>query len=220
MLQPQGDEPLDKRTDDIIADLRAVPRPRLIIISGPSGVGKDTVIDQMRALYPEMHFAVTATTRKRRGGEIDGIHYHFFSREEFAQKLVAGEFLESAEVYGFYYGVPRTPIRLALARGQDVVLKVDTQGAQTIRQIVPHGIYIFIAPPSIDELARRLRSRKTDDNDALMRRLRTAQRELATVESFDYVVFNESEQEEATVAQIIAILTAERLRLHQNEVEL
>jgi guanylate kinase len=216
----QTEEPFDKRGDEIIADLRAIARPRLIVISGPSGVGKDTVIDRMRALYPDMFFAVTVTTRGQRDNETDGIHYHFLTRDEFSRQLQMGEFLEWAEVYGNFYGVPRSPIRQALARGQDVVVKVDTQGAQTFRRLAPGGIFIFIAPPSIDELAIRLRDRKTDDWDALMRRLRTAQRELATVEHFDYVVFNESHREDETVARIIAILTAERCRLHQPGVEL
>jgi guanylate kinase len=210
-----GEEPFDKRGDEIISDLRGLARPRLIVISGPSGVGKDTVIDRMRALYPDMFFAVTATSRDRRPGEIDGIHYHFLSREQFGQMIIASGFIESAEVYGNFYGVPRAPIRDALAGGRDAVVKVDTQGAQTFRRLAPGGIFIFISPPSIDELARRLRSRKTDGEAALTRRLRTAQRELATVEHFDYVVFNESDREDETVEQIIAILTAERSRLHQ-----
>ena len=210
----------DAHADEIITNLRAVPKPRLIVISGPSGVGKDTIIDQLRLRCPDMYFAVTATTRDRRGGEIDGIHYHFYSSEEFGQKLRMGEFLEWAKVYGdFFYGVPKTPIRQALERGQDVVLKVDTQGVQTIRQITSGGIYIFIAPPSMDELARRLQSRKTDNADALMRRLRTAQRELLTIGNFDYVVFNESDREDETVTQIVAILAAERCRLRQSNVE-
>ncbi len=215
-----GDAPFGERGDEILADLRAGARPRLIVISGPSGVGKDTIIDRMRALYPEMFFAVTATTRARRPGEIDDIHYRFLTRAEFEGLLAASEFVESAEVYGNLYGVPRSPIRQALGRGQDTVVKVDTQGAQTFRGLAPGGIFIFIAPPSIGELARRLRARKTDGDEALMRRLRTAQRELATVEHFDYVVFNESDREDATVAQIMAILTAERCRLHQPGVAL
>lgn len=214
------DEFTDARADEIITSLRAVPQPRLIVISGPSGVGKDTIIDHLRLRCSDMYFAVTATTRDRRPGEIDGIHYHFYSPDEFAQQLQLGEFLEWARVYGdFFYGVPRTPIRQALARGQDVVLKVDTQGVQTIRQITNGGVYIFIAPPSMDELAYRLQSRKTDDPDALMRRLRTAQRELLTIDNFDYVVFNESDREDETVSQILAILTAERCRLGQAAVE-
>jgi len=213
-----SDELFDKRGDEIITDLRGLARPRLIVISGPSGVGKDTVIDRMRALYSDMFFAVTATSRDQRPGEVDGEHYYFYTREQFAQQLAAGEFIEWAEVYGNFYGVPKAPIREALANGRDAIVKVDTQGAQTFRRLAPGGIFIFIAPPSIDELARRLRSRKTDDAAALSRRLRTAQRELATVEHFDYVVFNESEREDTTVAQIIAILSAERSRLHQTGV--
>lgn len=213
------DEFTDARADEIITNLRAVPKPRLIVISGPSGVGKDTIIDRLRLRCPDMYFAVTATTRERRGGEIDGIHYHFYSKEEFVQKIDLEEFLEHAEVYGHHYGVPKTPIRQALQRGQDVVLKVDTQGVQTIRHVTKGGIFIFIAPPSIDELAHRLRSRKTDDPAAVMRRLRTAQRELLTIENFDYVAFNESDREDDTVTEIIAILTAERCRLGQRDVE-
>jgi guanylate kinase len=216
--QGQGAHAADERADGIIADLRAIGQPRLIVISGPSGVGKDTIIDRMRVLYPAMHFAVTATTRAKRPGEVDGFHYHFYTPERFTRELAAGEFLEHASVYGNYYGVPRTPIRQALAAGQDVVLKVDPQGAEHFRRLTPTGIFIFIAPPSMVELERRLRVRKADDAAAMERRLRTARRELATVELFDYVVFNESAREDDTVAQIMAILTAERRRLHQPEV--
>lgn len=208
----------EERADEIIADLRAIARPRLIVISGPSGVGKDTIIDRMRELYPEMHFAVTATTRPRRPGEIDGIHYYFHDRDEFARKLADNEFMESAEVYQNYYGVPRTPIRNALARGQHVVVKVDPQGARTFRRLTPGGIFIFIAPPSMEDLAHRLRTRKTDEPDALFTRLQTAQRELATVELFDYVVFNEAERQDEAVEQIMAIVQAELHRIHQSEV--
>ncbi len=210
----------EEEADRTIAGLRALARPRLIVISGPSGVGKDTIINRMRELHPDMDFAVTATTRERRPGEIDGFHYHFYAREDFAQKLAAGEFIEFAEVYGNFYGVPRTPIREALARRQDVVVKVDPQGAATFRRLAPNGIFIFIAPPSMDELARRLWDRKTDDPDAMLRRLQTARREMAAVELFDYVVFNESERLDQTVAEISAILLAEKRRIHQPEVEL
>jgi len=209
----------DASADDIITRLRAVAKPRLIVISGPSGVGKDTVIDQLRLRCPDLYFAVTATTRQRRGGEIDGYHYHFYDASEFQEKIQADEFLEWAKVYGdFFYGVPKTPIRQAFERGRHVVLKVDTQGVQTIRKVTSGGVFIFIAPPSIDELARRLRSRKTDDSEALMRRLRMAQRELQTIDDFDYVVFNESEREEETVTRIIAILAAEGCRIGQTDV--
>lgn len=210
----------EERADEIIADLRAIARPRLIVISGPSGVGKDTIIDRMRELHRDMYFAVTATTRPRRPGEIDGIHYFFSSPAEFAEKLADGEFIEHAEVYGNHYGVPRTPIRNALASGQDVVVKVDPQGAQTFRRLAANAIFIFIAPPTMEDLAYRLRTRKTDDPDALIRRLRTAQRELATIEFFDYVVFNEDGQQDRTVDEIMAILLAEKRRIHQSDVVL
>ena len=210
-----------ERADEIIGDLRAIARPRLIVISGPSGVGKDTIIDRMRARHPEMYFAVTATTRDQRTGEIDGIHYFFHGADEFADKEAAGEFIESAVVYGHRYGVPKTPIRNAIARGQDAVVKVDVQGARKFRQLTPiGGIFIFIAPPSLEDLALRLQLRKSDDPDALFERLQTAQRELATVELFDYVVFNESDRVEQAVDEIAAILLAEKRRIHQPEVVL
>lgn len=207
-----------QRADELIAGLRAIARPRLIVISGPSGVGKDTVIDRLRELGPEIYFAVTATTRPRRPGEVDGVHYFFHSPEEFATLFDRGEFLESAEVYGYRYGVPRGPIRTAFSRGQDVVVKVDPQGARTLRALAPEAIFIFIAPPSMDELAHRLFTRKADGEDALFRRLQTTQQELETVDLFDYAVFNETGQYEETLRQILAILTAEKCRIHQPQV--
>lgn len=203
---------LGERGDDLIGDLRAARRPRLVVISGPSGVGKDTVIELLRARFPETYFAVTATTRHRRPGEIDGVHYYFLDEEAFKTRLDDGEFLESAIVYGHHYGVPRGPIRAALTRGQDVIVKVDIQGAASIRSLVEHGIFIFLAPESMSELMRRLRTRKTDDPEALMQRFGTASRELSAAQVFDYVVFNESERAERTLEQISSILTAEHCR--------
>lgn len=210
----------EQRADELIAGLRSIARPRLIVISGPSGVGKDTVIDRLRELGPEIYFSVTATTRPRRPGEVDGVHYFFHSPEEFAALHEAGEFIESAEVYGYRYGVPRGPIRTAFARGQDVVVKVDPQGARTLRGIAPEAIFIFITPPSMDELAHRLFTRKTDGEEALFRRLQTTQHELETVELFDYAVFNETGKHEETLRQILAILAAEKCRIHQPEISI
>lgn len=208
---------LGERGDDLIGDLRAARRPRLVVISGPSGVGKDTVIELLRARFPETYFAVTATTRPRRPGEIDGVHYYFLDADAFTTRLEDGEFLESAVVYGHHYGVPRGPIRAALTRGQDVIVKVDIQGAASIRSLVEHGIFIFLAPESMSELMRRLRARKTDDPEALMQRFGTASRELSAAREFDYVVFNESERAERTLEQISAILTAEHCRSVQHD---
>ena len=221
---PSGDgamsDHLGERADDLIGDLRARRRPRLFVISGPSGVGKDAVIERLRPRFPEVYFAVTATTRHRRPGEIDGVHYVFMAEADFAAKREDGEFLETAVVYGRWYGVPRWAIRQALARGQDVIVKVDVQGAATIRRLVRHGTFIFLAPESMAELLHRLRSRKTDDPEALMRRFGTASREIAQAGAFDYLVFNEADRLEQTLDQISAVITAERCRLHQAAIEL
>jgi guanylate kinase len=209
-----------EHADDLIGDLRALRRPRLFIISGPSGVGKDTVIEVLRQRYPEAYFAVTATTRDRRPGEIDGYHYYFMDAAAFAEHKRDGEFLESAVVYGFHYGVPRGPIRAALARGQDVFIKVDVQGAESIRALAPLAISIFLAPESMTSLLHRLRSRKTEDADVLMRRFGTASREMTKASEFDYVIFNESDRVEQTVDQICAIVVAERCRTTQPEIHI
>ena len=213
-----GDQ-LGEHADELIGDLRALRRPRLFVISGPSGVGKDTVIELLRERYPEAYFAVTVTTRPRRPGEIDGVHYYFMDDATFSDRLADGEFLESAVVYGYQYGVPRGPIRAALGRGQDVIVKVDVQGAASIRRLVDHIVSIFLAPESMATLLQRLRSRKTDDPEALMHRFGTASRELASAAEFDYVIFNESDRVERTLEQICAIVTAEHCRTHQLEVQ-
>lgn len=206
--------------DGFIADLRARLNPRLYVISGPSGVGKDAVIDGLRDRFPEIHFAVTATTRPRRPGEIDGIHYYFTETAAFEERLANDEFLESAIVYGNHYGVPRTPVRHALNRGQDVIVKVDVQGAESIQRLTKNACYIFIAPESLAELLRRLRSRKTDDPETLMNRFNAASRELLCANKFDYIVFNETDKLDATLEQLVSIITAERLRAHQPKVEI
>ncbi len=212
-----GDQ-LGEHADELIGDLRALRRPRLFVISGPSGVGKDTVIELLRERSPEAYFAVTVTTRPRRPGEIDGVHYYFLDDATFDARLAEGEFLESATVYGYRYGVPRWPIRAALGRGQDVIVKVDVQGAESIRRLVAHTVSIFLAPESMAALLQRLRARKTDDPEALMHRFGTASRELASAAAFDYVIFNESDRVERTLEQICAIVTAEHARTHQPEI--
>jgi hypothetical protein len=133
-------EQLGEHADGMLSNLRNVRQPRLFVISGPSGVGKDTVIELMRPLYPDAYFAVTATTRPRRPGEIDGVHYYFLDKDTFIARQADGEFLESAVVYGHHYGVPRTPIRTAIARGEDVFIKVDVQGAARDHDLPLAGI--------------------------------------------------------------------------------
>jgi len=219
-LTVAGDLGLNAQADELIDELRSLPKPRLIVISGPSGVGKDTVIEHMRIVHPDFVFAVTATTRQRRPGEIDGVHYFFMTRQEFETLREQGEFLESAEVYGHLYGVPKDRVRNALHAGKTVVVKVDVQGASSIRKIVPEAIFIFLLPPSMAELMRRLRGRKTDDPEALMARIATASRELRAVKDFDYVVFNENERLDETLSRIDAIMEAENCCVVQRHVTL
>lgn len=210
--------PTEESGDAFISDLRARRKPRLFVISGPSGVGKDSVIERLRDLYPDIHFGVTATTRARRPGEIDGIHYYFIDDETFRERESEGEFIETAEVYQHHYGVPRTPVRHALARGQDVIVKVDVQGSASIHAIAPEATYIFLAPESMTELLRRLRSRKTEDPDALMKRFSEASRELVRAREFNYIVFNEVERLSSAIEHISSIIDAERLRSYQPEI--
>jgi guanylate kinase len=210
--------PIEQSGDAFIADLRARRKPHLFVISGPSGVGKDSVIEHLREPYPDVHFAVTATTRPRRPGEIDGVHYYFMDVESFQQGVDDGDFLEHAVVYGNHYGVPRSPIRHALLRGQDVIVKVDVQGAASIRGIAPTGTFIFLAPESMQELFRRLNGRKSEDPDVVMARFSAASRELLRAHEFDYVVFNEAERMDQAIREIRAIIEAERLRAVQPDV--
>lgn len=203
----------NEQADEVIEELRSIVRPRLVVISGPSGVGKDTVIEDMRKVHPEYAFAVTATTRQRRPGEIDGVHYIFMERHEFIDSRDRGKFLEWAEVYGHLYGVPKERVRRSLRGGKNVVVKVDVQGAASIRKLAPDGIFIFLVPPSMAELTRRLRARKTDDPEALMERIATASRELRRACEFDYIVFNENDRVDHTLATIDAIITAENCRV-------
>jgi guanylate kinase len=212
-----GADDLEHRADELIAEVHSSLRARLYVISGPSGVGKDTVIDQLRERLPDFYFAVTATTRERRPGEIDGVHYYFMAVEEFIEKRDAGDFIESAEVYGHWYGVPRNRIRDALLSDRNVIVKVDVQGAATIRALTPEAILIFLMPTSMEELTRRLWYRKTDGPSVVMRRVRTASEELKAVRGFDYVIFNAEGELTRTLDEIMAIITAERLKVNQRE---
>jgi guanylate kinase len=188
----------------------------LIIISGPSGVGKDTIIDalRLRPHDPEFHYVVTCTTRAPRPGEVDGVSYHFVSPETFQELREAGELLEANQVNGeHWYGTPREEVRRALADGCDVILKIDVQGAQQVKERVDEALLIFIVPPSMEALFERLRNRATETADELTVRQRDAAIELARQHDYDYVVTNETGQVERTAAQIDDIIESER-RLH------
>jgi guanylate kinase len=219
-MKPAAGNHLGEDADDLIGDLRALRRPRVFIISGPSGVGKDAVIEQLRERFPDAFFAVTATTRERRPGEIDGVHYFFLAEDDFRERLAEGEFLESATVYGNLYGVLKGPVRAALARGQNVFVKVDVQGAAEIERIVPSAVSIFLSPESAPTLLQRLKHRKTDDPAELMTRFATATRELAAAPSFDYVVFNTQDRLQDALNEIAAIVRAESCRTHQEEIHI
>ena len=190
----------------------------LIVLSGPSGVGKDSVLRQLKELNHNWHFTVTSTTRSQRPGEEDGIDYIFLDRDTFHEKVQGGDFLECAEVYGNWYGVPRDQVSDALSKNIAVIIKADVQGAATIRNIVSDAVFIFLMPPSPEELERRLRERKTETTPDLELRIRTAMEELYQLPFFDYVVVND-ELESAT-SRIAAIVTAEKCRIPQRRVKL
>jgi guanylate kinase len=190
------------------------PGAMLVIISGPSGVGKDTVINALRQRKhdPEYHYIVTCTTRARRDYEVDGFHYQFLSRSEFERLEREDEFLEANFVHVNWYGTPRSQVRDALASGRHVILKIDVQGAQVVKEKVPDALLIFLVPPSLEDLFTRLRSRATETADELDVRQRNAAIELARQEDYDYVVVNETDQVEAVAADIDRIIAEEHLR--------
>ena len=196
------------------------PAPLLVVISGPSGVGKDAVLARLRATQPEMFFAVTATTRPRRPGEVDGHDYIFVTPGRFHQLREKGELLEHAEVYGRLYGVPKAPLRQALADGKDAVVKVDVQGAATIKKMAPDAFLIFLAAPSMEELERRLTTRKTESPEQMSLRIETAREEMKQSEWFDAVVVNETDSLAKTVDQIVAVIRKQRTHPTRNPVGL
>jgi guanylate kinase len=185
--------------------------PLLVVISGPSGVGKDAVLERLRAVDPGACFVTTATTRPPRNQEKDGGDYLFLSDEEFDRLLAEDAFLESAVVYGYRYGSPKTPVREALARGQDVIVRVDVQGAAAIKRLAPDALFIFLTPTSIDELEQRLRRRDGSDADIKVR-LETARDEMERQKRFDYIVVNREGALDETVERILRIIEAERRR--------
>lgn len=168
-------------------------RGRLIVLAGPSGVGKSSVVDGLRAAVPDLYFSVSATTRAPRSGEVDGRDYRFVSPAGFDELVARGELLEWAEIHGGLHrsGTPRAPVEQALDAGCSVLVEVDLQGARAVKAAMPDAVTVFLAPPSLDELTRRLRSRGTESDADLARRMRTAQEEMAARDEFDVVVIND-----------------------------
>jgi len=186
------------------------PGAAVVIISGPSGVGKDTIIDAMRrSPRDDRHYVITCTTRDMRWYEEDGVDYHFLTAEEFQELRDQGGFLEASEVHGNWYGTPRNQVAEALAAGRDAILKIDVTGARAVREAVPEALLIFVVPPSLDELRRRLVGRDTEPSEALERRWHNAAYELLRQAEYDHVVVNHTGQADGSAAEIEAIIAAE-----------
>lgn len=196
------------------------PVPLLVVLSGPSGVGKDSVLMRMRELGFPFHFVVTATDRPQRPGEINGVDYHFRTTAQFEQMIAEEELLEWARVYNDYKGIPKWDVRNALASGKDVILRIDVQGAATVKRLAPEAISIFIAPSSLDDLRQRLQWRRTDSPSQIEERLAQAQAEIEQIDQFDYVVINPTQQLDTAVGQIRSIIFAERQRVYPRRVKI
>jgi guanylate kinase len=192
----------------------------LIVLSGPSGVGKDAVLARMRKLERPFHYVVTATTRLKRAGEKNGVDYHFLSRKEFQQMIDKYQFLEWANVYGNYYGVPKDEITSALSKGVDAIVKVDVQGAATIKEILPQAVFIFLMPPSGEELEKRLKKRHSESSTDLALRLERAKGEIKSLPIFDYVITSRQNKVDEVVSQIDTIVAAEKRRVKPRIMEL
>jgi guanylate kinase len=199
----------DGKTDTLF---ERTQEPLLIIISGPSGVGKDAVVQQMKERGYPFYFVVTATDRAPRPGEVHGQDYYFYPTAEFERMIAEGELLEHACVYGQHKGIPKIHVRQALASGQDVVMRVDVQGADTVRALIPEAVTIFLTCESEEELIRRLYERGTESEEAMRRRLEIAQQEMARLPDFGYAVVNRRSALDEAVDDVVAIMRAEHCR--------
>jgi len=175
-------------------------------------------LDRLKEVSFPLEHITTVTTRARRAGESQDRDYHFISREAFEQMIERGELLEWANVYGNLYGVPREPVRQALAGGKDTIVKVDVQGVANIKKILPQAVFIFVSPPSVAEATSRLENRRTESPDELARRTRTVEEELQRLHLFDYIVLNRRNEVEQAATDIVAIVTAEKCRVKPREI--
>ncbi len=194
--------------------------PLLVVISGPSGVGKDTVIQRMKERELPFHFVVTATTRPARSDEVHGVDYFFLSSDEFARMIETDELLEYAIVYNDYKGIPKEQVRQALTSGKDVLMRIDVQGAATIREISPEAVLVFLTTQNETELVNRLKARKSETPEGLNLRIATARKEFKRIKEFDYVVVNRDDKLDETVDKILAIIQAEHQRVNPRKVTL
>jgi guanylate kinase len=196
------------------------PHPLLIVISGPTAVGKDAVIKLMFERKFPIHFVVTATNRPRRPTEIEGVDYFFVSTDRFQEMIANNELIEYSWVYNAYKGIPRNQVVEAFASGKDVILRIDTQGAQKIRKIYPESVQIFLLPRTEEELKERIKKRGTEDERQMEERLATARQELKCISDFDYIVVNENDHLDRTIQTIESIIDAEHHRVHQRKINL
>jgi len=195
-------------------------KPLLIVLSGPSGAGKDAILTRMKELGYPLEYITTVTTRRQRANERDNVDYHFVSTEKFQEMISSNELLEWANVYGSWYGVPKQKIKQALDKGHDIIIKVDIQGAATIKRILPQAVFIFVMPPSIEELTTRLKQRHTESPFDLALRVNTAKEEIRQLPLFDYVVLNKQDEIDLAISHIAAIITAEKCRVTPREITL
>ncbi len=211
---------MKKATDKSQPPFNLPTRPLLIVLSGPSGAGKDAVLSRMKELDYPLKYITTLTTRPRRPNEKDNLDYHFVSIERFHEMIKNNELLEWANVYGNWYGIPKEAVKQALDKGQDIIVKVDIQGAATIKKILPQALFIFLIPPSMEELALRLKQRHTESPSDLALRLKTAEEEIKQLLLFDYVVVSRWDKIDLAVSDIKAIITAEKCQVAPREIAL
>ena len=211
---------MEAASNDSQSSLSHPPRKLLIVLTGPSGVGKDAVLNRMKEAGSPLYFVTTMTTRTPRPDEKDGIEYHFVSIERFQEMIDKGELLEWARVYDNWYGAPREVVKTALDKGEDVMVKVDVQGASAIKRLLPQAVVIFLIPPTIEDLQIRLKGRNTEQSSEMALRLEKAEKEMKLISLFDYAVVNNCDEIDGTVNAINAIITAEKFRLVPREIAL
>ncbi len=206
------DSPDTSNTPNFPEKIQGKQHPMIVVLSGPSGVGKDAILERMAELKYPYHFVITATTREPRPGEVDGVNHYFVDRERFQKLIDSNELLEHAEVYGNMYGVPKQQVKEALAAGRHVMIRVDVQGAARIRQLVKGALLIFIMPPDLQSLQARLEDRGVDAPETILERRAKAINEISDAELFDVSIVNHDDQLDEAVREVINVIDAESER--------